>query len=162
MAYYPPYFNRGNYINPMQTAPQMPMQNVPQMEYQPQYQQMPMNQPTPTNDMIWVLNESEATSYPVALNNSVVLWDKNNPTIYIKSMNAQGVPSMRVLDFSERMPDNSPKASVEHKCKCGGKFAPMEDFKRLQEEFEALQEKVEALNAKPTTKSKKAEVENDG
>lgn len=162
MTYYPPYFNRGNYINPMQNVPQMPMQNVPQMEYQPQYQQMPMNQPTPTNDMIWVLNESEATSYPVALNNSVVLWDKNNPTIYIKSMNAQGVPSMRVLDFSERIPDNAPKTPAEHKCQCGGRFAPIEDFKRLQEEFEALQEKVEALNAKPITKSKKAEVENDG
>lgn len=162
MAYYPPYFNRGNYINPMQTAPQMPMQNVPQMEYQPQYQQMPMNQPTPTSDMIWVLNESEATAYPVAPNNSVVLWDKNNPVIYVKSVNMQGIPSMRVLDFSERMTDNAPKTPVEHKCQCGGKFAPIEDFKRLQEEFEALQEKVEELNTKPTTKSKKAEVENDG
>lgn len=157
MAYYPPYFNRGNYINPMQTAPQMTMQNVPQMEY-PQYQQMPQQ----TSDMIWVLNESEATAYPVAPNNSVVLWDKNNPVIYVKSVNMQGVPSMRVLDFSERTPDNAPKTAVEHKCQCGGKFAPIEDFKRLQEEFEALQEKVEALNAKTTTKSKKAEVENDG
>ena len=157
MAYYPPYFNRGNYINPMQTAPQMPMQNVPQMEY-PQYQQMPQQ----TSDMIWVLNESEATAYPVAPNNSVVLWDKNNPVIYVKSVNMQGVPSMRVLDFSERMPENAPKTAVEHKCQCGGKFVPIEDFKRLQEEFEALQEKVEALNAKATTKSKKVEVENDG
>lgn len=157
MAYYPPYFNRGNYINPMQNAPQMPMQNAPQIEY-PQYQQMPQQ----TSDMIWVLNESEATAYPVAPNNSVVLWDKNNPVIYVKSVNMQGVPSMRVLDFSERMPDNAPKTSVEHKCQCGGKFAPIEDFKRLKEEFEALQERVEALNAKPITKSKKAEVENDG
>ena len=158
MAYYPPYFNRGNYINPMQTAPQMPMQNVPQMEY-PQYQQM---QQQTTDTMLWVLNENEAVSFPVAPNNSVVLWDKNNPTIYVKSVNMQGVPSMRVLDFSERTPDNTPKTPVEHKCQCGGKFAPIEDFKSLQEEFKALQEKVEALNAKATTKSKKAEVENDG
>jgi hypothetical protein len=69
---------------------------------------------------------------------------------------------MRVLDFSERMPDNAQKTSVEHKCQCGGRFALIEDFKSLQEEFKALQEKVEALNAKATTKSKKAEVENDG
>jgi hypothetical protein len=157
MAYYPPYFNRGNYINPMQTASQMPMQNVPQMEYQ-QYQQMPQQ----TSDMIWVLNESEATAYPVAPNNSVVLWDKNNPVIYVKSVNMQGVPSMRVLDFSERTPDNALKTAVEHKCQCGGKFAPIEDFKRLQEEFEALQGKVEALSAKSTTKTKKLEAESDG
>ena len=147
MAYYPPYYGRGNYMNPMQPTPQMPVHNVPQMEYQPQYQQMPMAQPAPTNDMIWVLNESEATSYPVVLNNSVVLWDKNNPTIYIKSMNAQGVPSMRVLDFNERMPDNAPKTPVGHNNDMSGMFAPMDDFKRLQSEFEALQSKVNALSA---------------
>ena len=162
---YPNYYQGGYY--PQYQGGAMPdMLNQYKGQYQqPMQMQQPMAQmqiPTPTSDMIWVLNESEATAYPVAPNNSVVLWDKNNPVIYVKSVNMQGIPSMRVLDFSERMPDNAPKTSVEHKCQCGGKFAPIEDFKRLQEEFEALQEKVEALNTKPTTKSKKAEVENDG
>jgi hypothetical protein len=154
MAYYPPYFNRGNYINPMQSASQMPMQSVPQMEY-PQYQQMPQQ----TSDMIWVLNESEATAYPVAPNNSVVLWDKNNPVIYVKSVNMQGVPSMRVLDFSERMPDNAPKTVVEHKCQCGGKFVSKEDFNALQSKLEAMQSDLEELKAKPKTKTTKKAVE---
>lgn len=160
MAYYPPYFNRGNYINPMQTAPQMPMQNVPQMEYQPQYQQMPMAQPTPTSDMIWVLNESEATAYPVAPNNSVVLWDKNNPVIYVKSVNMQGVPSMRILDFSERATENTQKSPVEHKCTCGD-FVLKKDFQALESEFKALQDAIEELKGK-STKQKNVEVENDG
>lgn len=154
MAYYPPYYSRGSYINPMQPTPQMPVHNVPQMEYQ---YQMPQQ----TSDMLWVLNESEATAYPVAPNNSVVLWDKNNPVIYVKSVNMQGVPSMRVLDFNERMPDNAPKTPVERNNDMSGMFAPMDDFNRLRNEFEALQGKVEALSAKPT-KAKKAEGENDG
>src|SRR5574344_1626247 len=102
MAYYAPFY-RPTYYDPVQQS---------QMgQYNPQYQQ-PMAQPMqnaqmplqgqPTNDFLWVLNENEATSYPVAPNNTVTLWDKNLPTIYIKSVNAQGVPSMRVLDFVER------------------------------------------------------------
>ena len=73
----------------------MPMQ-------QPMMQQMPMQtmaQPTQTNDMIWVLSEGEAQSYPDAPNNSVILWDKNSDVVYIKSGNAQNVPSFRVLDY---------------------------------------------------------------
>ena len=96
MAYrnYAPFYRCG-YFNPMQTQT---MQNMAenQGQFLPQYQQ-PISQPT--NDMIWVLGQTEAESYPVAPNNSVVLWDKNNPTIYVKSVNANGIPSMRTLDF---------------------------------------------------------------
>jgi hypothetical protein len=77
----------------------------------------------------------------------------------------QGVPSMRVLDFSERMPDNAPKTSVEHKCTCGDKFVLKKDFQALQGEFEALREELEELKDKPKAKTVKMaaeEVENDG
>ena len=154
-GYYPQYQGGAvpDMLNHFKGQFQQPIQQVPMQQ---------MAQATPTNDMIWVLSEVEAQSYPVAPNNSVILWDKNNDVVYIKSVNMQGVPSMRVLEYKERTADNGSKKPVEHKCQCGGKFAPIEDFKRLQEEFEALQEKVDALNAKATTKSKKAEVENDG
>ena len=140
---------------------QMPMQ-------QPMMQQMPMQtmaQPTQTNDMIWVLSEGEAQSYPVAPNNSVILWDKNSDVVYIKSVNAQNVPSFRVLDYKERTADNAPKTPVEHKCTCGDKFVLKKDFQALQSEFETLRSEWEALKEKPKAKTaKKAveEVENDG
>jgi hypothetical protein len=112
--------------------------------------------------MIWVLNENEATSYPVAPNNSVVLWDKSNPTIYVKSVNGQGVPSMRVLDFTERVA-NAPKTATEHTCKCGDKFATIEQFDGLQAKISEIQGIVEDLQTKSNTKStkttKKTEVE---
>lgn len=173
MAYNQQYYNGGYY-------PQYNNGATPDMlnQYKAQYQPMPMQQPmmqqpiqqmpiqptqvSGTSDMmIWVLSEVEAQSYPVAPNNSVILWDKNNDVVYIKSVNAQGVPSMRVLDYKERTADNAPKTPVEHQCKCGSKFVSKEDFKALQEEFEALQAKVETLSTKPKTKTAKVIVEDE-
>ena len=166
---YPNYYQGGYY-------PQYQNGAVPDMlnQYKGQYQQMPMQQPmmqqtvqqiptmaqpTPTNDMIWVLSEVEAQSYPVAPNNSVILWDKNNDVVYIKSVNMQGVPSMRVLDYKERTSDNAPKTPTEHKCTCGDKFVSKEDFKALQSEFEALRSEWETLKEKPKSKTTKKAVE---
>ena len=134
---------------------QMPMQ-------QPMMQQMPMQtmaQPSQTNDMIWVLSEGEAQSYPVAPNNSVILWDKNSDVVYIKSVNAQNVPSFRVLDYKERTADNAAKTPTEHKCNCGEKFVLKKDFQDLQREFEALRDEWEMLKEKPKSKTAKKAVE---
>ncbi len=159
-GYYPQYNNGAtpDMLNQYKAQYQpMPMQ---QPIMQQPVQQMPMQTPT-SNDMIWVLSEVEAQSYPVAPNNSVILWDKNNDVVYIKSVNAQGVPSMRVLDYKERTADNAQKTPVEHECKCGSKFVSKEDFNALLSEFEALQAKVETLSAKPKTKTAKVIVEDE-
>lgn len=161
MAYgnYAPFY-RGGFFNPMQT-PTMPQMADNQNQFAQPYQ--PPMQTQQTNDMIWVLNENEATSYPVAPNNSVVLWDKNNPTIYVKSVNAQGMPSMRILDFTERnvdtskMPQNAPKT---HECTCGDKYATKEQINDLRGKIDDLTAKYEELARpiveKPKTTSKKA------
>jgi hypothetical protein len=82
----------------------MPIQQQP-------VQQMPVMPSAPTNDMLFVLNETEATAFPVMPNNSVTLWDKNQDTVYIKSVNMQGIPSMRILDYTERTAENAPKTA---------------------------------------------------
>lgn len=105
--------------------------------------------------MIFVLNEAEANSYPVAPNNSVILWDKNNDVVYIKSVNAQKIPSFRVLDYKERTAENDPKTPEKHECKCGSMFVSKEDFRALQGEFEALRSELEELKAKPKAKTTK-------
>ncbi len=171
--YYAPYYRPMNYYNPAipQDAANMqnqqPIQQQQQMPIQQPIQPMQMAQPTPmpSNDMLWVLNETEATSYPVAPNNSVTLWDKNKDTVYIKSVNMQGVPSMRILDYTERTADNAPKTPEKHICQCGKDFVRIDVFEGLQRQFEALRNELEELKAKPKTKTaKKAveEVENDG
>ena len=160
-GYYPQYQNGAvpDMLNQFKGQYQQPMQMQPQMA-------QPVQTITPTNDVLWVLNENEATSYPVAPNNSVVLWDKNKPTIYVKSVNVQGIPSMRVLDFIERnadgsnSPENSPKT---HECKCADKFVTRAEFDALKGKFYDLQAKYdektleeEKITEKPKTTTKKA------
>lgn len=150
--YYAPYSRPMGYYNPSISQQDMSnMQTNQQMPVQQSIQQVPMQTPTqfmqtqPTNDMIWVLNRNEADSFPVAPNNSVVLWDKSNPTIYVKSVNANGMPSMRVLDFTERseMAQNAPK---NHECHCGDKFATKEQIKALNTKIDELTAKYEELS----------------
>lgn len=156
--YYAPYYRPMNYYNTsipqenpnLQNAQQMPMQQP--MVQQPQPMQMPIPNMTPNNDMIWVLSEGEAQSYPVAPNNSVILWDKNSDVVYIKSVNAQNVPSFRVLDYKERTPDNAQKTPEKHVCECGSKFVGIDKFNALESEFKALRNELDELKAKPKSK----------
>lgn len=161
MPYYAPFY-RPTYYDPIQ---QNQMGQYNQQFQQPMAQpmqnaQMPM-QGQPTSEFLWVLNENEATSYPVAPNNTVILWDKNLPTVYIKSVNAQGVPSMRVLDFTERTA-TAPKQPVSGPFGSANNFVTLDSFNALEAKFAALEGKVEELRPKASEKTKKAEVENDG
>lgn len=158
-GYYPQYQNGAvpDMLNQFKGQYQQPMAQMQQPMMQQPIQ--PMMQPTQTNDMIWVLSEVEAQSYPVAPNNSVILWDKNNDVVYIKSANMQGVPSMRVLEYKERTVENGSKKPAEHECKCGSKFVSKEDFNALQSEFEALRSEWETLKEKPKAKTAKKVVE---
>ena len=166
MAYgnYAPFY-RGGFFNPMQTQT-MPQMAENQNQFAQPYQQPIQTNPTPmpiqtqqTNDMIWVLNENEATSYPVAPNNNVVLWDKNNPTIYVKSVNANGMPSMRILDFVERNINASnsyENAHKTHECTCGDKYATKEQINDLMGKIDDLTAKYEELSQPVFEKQKTA------
>ena len=159
MAYYAPFY-RPTYYDPVQ---QNPMGQFNQQYQQPmgQQTQQAQIQTQPTNEFLWVLNENEATSYPVAPNNTVTLWDKNLPTIYIKSVNAQGIPSMRILDFTERLA-NAPKTPSTANFNSPNNFVTLDSFNALKGDVEALRGKLDELSTKPVAKTKKAEVENDG
>lgn len=160
MAYgnYAPFY-RGGYFNTAQTPTFAPYQQMSEnnSQYMPQYQQnLQPTQMSPTNDFLWVLNENEATAFPVAVGGSVVLWDKNSPTIYVKSVNAQGVPSMRVLDFTER------SQTVQAEKKPGVEFATLDAFNALQSELEAVKRKLEQMQTKKQKKNELLEVDDDG
>lgn len=167
MAY--PNYYQGGYFPQYQNGAVPDTLNQYKGQYQQPIMQQPMVQqmqtPTQTNDMIWVLNENEATSYPVAPNNSVVLWDKNEPIIYVKSVNNQGMPSMRVLYFEERnaTPSNSSKnAPKTHECTCGSKYATKEQLNAVEGKIKdilAMYEELKDKQTPKTTKSAKKEVE---
>lgn len=67
--------------------------------------------PTPTSvvptqngvGIVWVQGEAGAKSYLVAAGQSVLLMDSESNTFYIKSTDANGMPSpLRVFDYKER------------------------------------------------------------
>ena len=160
MAYYAPFY-RPTYYDQMQPNPNMGQFNQQYQQPMPQQMQTVQTAQQPTNDFLWVLNENEATSYPVAPNNTVTLWDKNLPTIYIKSVNSQGVPSMRVLDFVERT-SATPTPSVGTAFNLHSNFVTLDIFNALKGDVESLRGKLEELKPKNTPKTKKTEVEDDG
>lgn len=161
--YYAPYSRPMGYYNP--SIPQQDMQTNQQIPVQQPIQQMPMQIPTPFmqsqssgDTMLWVLNENEASSFPVAPNNSVVLWDKNNKTFYIKTANAQGIPSMQIYDFTERI-EKAQNEPTTHKCTCGDKFVTKEEFDALKGKFYDVLAKYDGLLLEQKQKEKEHETE---
>lgn len=83
-SYYPQYY--GNQQMPPQ-APQMPS-NVPQNSM---------------NGITWVLGENAAKSFPVGAGQTVVLMDREEPVMYMKSVDQSGMPlPLRIFDITER------------------------------------------------------------
>ncbi len=170
MAYnYNPYYpNYNNGATPdMLSQYKGQYQQPPMQNYQQPIQQMPQP-PKPTNDMIWVQGEAGAKAYLVAPNNTVTLWDSESQTIYIKSADMNGVPSMQVLDFTYR--NNAPQMPTEHACKCGDKFILKEDLKAVEDKIQEVmlrlsdvEDKYNDLSTKSTpkttTKKTKGDVE---
>ena len=81
--------------------------------YYPQAYQAPQqpsyaSQGQSTNGIIWVQGEAGAKSYLVAPNTTVQLWDSENQVIYLKSADASGMPSMKILDYKIRDMQNQP------------------------------------------------------
>lgn len=123
---YNPYINPySNPYNPQQfnQSAHMPMQVQQQ------------TQPPMHNGFVWVDGIEEANSFYVAPNNAVQLWDKNAPTIYKKSADSTGKPSMQIFDLVERK--INPTLAKD----------PGSSEFVLRSEFDDLKMKVESLAA---------------
>lgn len=95
-------FNNGFPMNYPQLYPPMPAMAgyAPQPPMQQQQQQQ--------SGLTWVQGEAGAKSFLVAPNTTVDLWDSEAQVIYLKSADASGMPSMKVLDYTIRDSSNLP------------------------------------------------------
>lgn len=95
-----------NQFNQPYQAPQLiysqPQQNVPNVPGYLVQPQMVQPIPQPQTNMIFVKGEQGAKSYFVQPNTTVTLWDENDNTIYLKSADGSGMPSIKILDFTFR------------------------------------------------------------
>lgn len=99
-----------------------------------QYYQPQQTQAQQSNGIIWVQGEAGAKSFMVAPNSTVQLWDSEAQTIYLKSADASGMPSMRVLDYTIRDAVPAVKNPVSTE------YATKSELAEIQAEIKALKE----------------------
>lgn len=116
--------------------------------YYPSYQQMSQAQMSGAaqpqqSGIIWVQGEAGAKSYLVAPNNTVQLWDSERQTIYLKSADASGMPSMRILDYTIRQESsNSPNIPTQN---VSSIEVSKKDLEALQSQIDALKEEIASI-----------------
>ena len=131
--------NLAAYKAPYQMPPQPAMM-------QPQPQPAPQ-MPQTVSALTFVRGEAEASAYPVAPGNTVGLWDKSESTVYIKSVDASGVPSMRILDYTERTaaPRRKQAAEAAPAQPAQPEYAKAEDLRALETRHEQLAAKLDRI-----------------
>lgn len=127
--------------------------NYQPMYYPSQMSGTPQGQGQSQSGIIWVQGEAGAKSYLVAPNTTVQLWDSESQTIYLKSADASGMPSMKVLDYTIRsngsqMPQNGVQAQSS--------INPYTDeIKALQGQIDAIKDELRTLKKTAGTKERK-------
>ena len=91
-----------------------------------------------SSQLIWVQGEGAAKSYPVAPNTSVPLFDSEANCIYIKSADASGMPSIKILDYTVR--GDAPKTA---EIQAQSDFVTHDELAAVSKEIDALKEKFE-------------------
>ena len=114
--------------------------------YQPVYQPVQPVQQTQQNGIIWVSGEAGAKAYMVAPNNTVQLWDSESQTIYLKSADASGMPSFKVLDYTIReTAKNVANAAPVISDDKLSTFATKDEIKAISDKITALRKRIDKL-----------------
>ena len=116
-------------------------------QFYPQYntpQQLNNYQaPQQNSGMIWVQGIEAAKAYQIAPGVTLPLWDSDAQVIYLKTCDAAGMPSMRVIDYTIR---TEPTRKAQNALSgAGGTIPTMQDLNSLQDQIDALKRKLEDL-----------------
>ena len=104
--------------------------------------QQPMQAPQQSSGIVWVQGEAAAKSYLVAANSTLALWDSERQTIYLKSADAAGMPTMKVLDYTIR---NAAPATPPMGAETA--WATKEDVNALAQRLDALTARLDGEGA---------------
>lgn len=155
-SYFPVGYQPMNNYYPQQFVQPQQVQNSPQM---PQQQPAQPENPTMTSGIIWVQGEAGAKSYLVAPNTTVQLWDSERQTIYIKSADASGMPSIKTLDYTIREnPNNNVSLAPNFDSKA---FATKEEVNALAEQINALKSNLDGISKRLVGRPRKEAEENE-
>lgn len=112
-------------------------------QYYPQYPTTQQN-----TGIIWMQGIEAARAYPVAPNGQVVLFDSEQQCIYLKTADAQGRPSMRILDYTIR--SEAPKTAQNALSGTNTDIPTRQDLNALQGQIDALKQQIERLGHEST------------
>lgn len=130
--------------------PQMQMQ-PPQLQAQAQQAQMQAQQ----NGMVWVQGEAGAKSYLLTPNTILPLWDSEAQTIYLKSTDASGMPTMKILDYTVRdSQQNNPPIQNNN----AESFATKEEVESLAEQLASMKRRLDGMSQRHRKPEKQKEV----
>jgi hypothetical protein len=120
----------------------MDYNNMFPMGYQPRQMYYPQQNQN-NNSITWVQGLEAAKSYLVAPNTTVQLWDSEAQTIYLKSADASGMPSMKIIDYTIRSEGQNKTSRDEY-----SEFATKVDVESIRKEIEALSKRVDLMTEK--------------
>lgn len=109
--------------------------------YMPTYQQ-----PAQNGGLTWVQGESAAKSWCVQPGTTVALWDSESQTIYLKTADASGMPSMKVLDYTVR-DATKPQESVSA---VKVDYVTKDDLEAVYERINDLRDEIDNLSIRRT------------
>ena len=123
--------------------------------YQPYYTQVaPVQSQQPQTNtqvqgggIIWVQGEQAAKSYLVAPGSTVQLWDSEEKVIYLKSADASGMPSMKILDYTIRGEEQ----------KIPEEYATKDELKALADKIKNLRDELTGKRRKMLTEDEEDE-----
>ena len=82
----------------------------------------------------------------VAPNQTVTLWDSEAQTIYLKSADASGMPSMKVLDYTIReMPANAAPVAAQTPGNNSPAYATKAEIDGILAQIQALRSDVDKM-----------------
>lgn len=122
--------------------------------YQQYYPQTyPQTQQQNANSPIWVQGESAAKAWFVQPNSTVALWDSESQTIYLKSCDASGMPTMKILDYTLR----DTTKPVERVSDVGVDYLTRDDLEAIYGQIRDLRDEIDNLSIRRAPKKKEAD-----
>lgn len=114
-------------------------------QYFPQYNPQLNNYQSSQNGsgIIWVQGIESAKAYQIAPGVTLPLWDSDAQVIYLKSCDASGMPSMKVIDYTIR---TEPARKAQNAISGGfGTTPTMQDLNALQGQIDTLRQQIESM-----------------
>lgn len=105
------------------------------------------------NGVTWVQGEAAAKSWFVPAGSTAALWDSEAQVIYLKTADASGMPSMKVLDYTIRDNSKPQERVLDDKVE----YLTREDLNAVYAKIDDLRSEIDGLSIRRPSKKREEE-----